>query len=192
VGEKPLLMDGFQLAKAQQQGRARPVTPVLTSFVTDNGTFADPQFDGSLLLRPAQGPAKGTDARACGQHHRALRQCRLVLSPEFAEDAIALAFTKKHGNNLRYTAAWGRWSVWNGTRWESDNTGLVLDLARIFRAQGIRSPLLFATSRTLSVPGWSKIIDGALRGHHAPPLGLPTVNRQPSYRLKSALPKSLQ
>jgi len=34
------------------------VTPVLTSFVTDDGTFADPQFGGSLLLRPAQSPGK--------------------------------------------------------------------------------------------------------------------------------------
>src|SRR4029434_2616773 len=73
-------MDGLQLTKAQQQGRARSVTPVLTSFVTDDGTFADPQFGGSLLLRPAQGPAKGTDARPRGQQHRALRQRRLLVS----------------------------------------------------------------------------------------------------------------
>jgi hypothetical protein len=51
-------MDGRQLTKAQQQARARSVTPVLTSFVTDDGTFADPQFGGSLLLRPAQSPGK--------------------------------------------------------------------------------------------------------------------------------------
>jgi hypothetical protein len=69
-------MDGLQLTKAQQQGRARPVPPVLTSFVTDDGTFADPQFDGSLLLRPAQGLAKGTDARPRGQQHWTLRQRR--------------------------------------------------------------------------------------------------------------------
>ena len=43
-----------------------------------------------------------------------------TVPPEFAEDAIALAFTKEHGNKLRYTAAFGRWNVWNGTRWEPD------------------------------------------------------------------------
>src|SRR4030095_12491040 len=63
-------MDGLQLTKAQQQGRVRSMTPVLTSFVTDDGTFADPQFDGGPLLRPAQVPAKGTDARPRGQQHR--------------------------------------------------------------------------------------------------------------------------
>ena len=49
---------------------------MLTSFVTDNGTFADPEFDRGLLLCPAEGPAKGTDARARGQQYWALWQCR--------------------------------------------------------------------------------------------------------------------
>jgi hypothetical protein len=52
------------------------VTPVLTPFVTDDGTFADPQFDGRALLRPAQGPAQSTDAWPRGQQHRTLRQRR--------------------------------------------------------------------------------------------------------------------
>ncbi len=49
---------------------------MLASFVTDDGTFADPQFDGRALLRPAQGPAQSTDAWPRGQQHRTLRQRR--------------------------------------------------------------------------------------------------------------------
>lgn len=49
---------------------------------------------------------------------------------EFSEDALALRFTDEHGANLRYTSAWGRWSVWNGTLWRVDETLAVYDLSR--------------------------------------------------------------
>jgi len=49
---------------------------------------------------------------------------------EYADDALALKFTERHGNDLRYTAVWGRWSVWDGTIWKPDSTYYVFDLAR--------------------------------------------------------------
>jgi hypothetical protein len=49
---------------------------------------------------------------------------------EFADDALALYFTEKHGEDLRYTAQYGRWTRWNGHRWEADDTLVVYDLAR--------------------------------------------------------------
>jgi putative DNA primase/helicase len=49
---------------------------------------------------------------------------------EFADDALALCFTEKYGDQLRYTAQWGRWTRWNGHRWEVDDTLAVYDLAR--------------------------------------------------------------
>src|SRR6185295_342501 len=78
-------------------------------------------------------PSRG--GRGSGQYKQkktaeGLGQERIVLSPEFAEDAIALAFTKKHGYNLRYTAAWGRWNVWSGTHWKQDDTYCVSDKVR--------------------------------------------------------------
>ena len=51
-------------------------------------------------------------------------------SPEFADDALALKFTLEHGEDLRYTAEWGRWSVWNGSVWKVDRTRDVYDRAR--------------------------------------------------------------
>jgi putative DNA primase/helicase len=50
--------------------------------------------------------------------------------PEFSDDALALRFTAQHGNNLRYTAALGRWSEWDGKRWKPDETCHIFDLAR--------------------------------------------------------------
>jgi putative DNA primase/helicase len=50
--------------------------------------------------------------------------------PEFADDALALKFTARYGADLRYTAQWGRWSIWDGRIWKSDSTLAVFDLAR--------------------------------------------------------------
>jgi putative DNA primase/helicase len=49
---------------------------------------------------------------------------------EYADDALALKFTERHGGDLRFTAAWGRWSVWDGCVWKQDETLCVYDLAR--------------------------------------------------------------
>jgi putative DNA primase/helicase len=49
---------------------------------------------------------------------------------EFSDDALALRFTVEHGSDLRYTAAWGRWSQWDGSRWKRDATRYAFDLAR--------------------------------------------------------------
>jgi putative DNA primase/helicase len=47
-----------------------------------------------------------------------------------SEDALALLFVEKHGENLHYVAAWGRWLVWDGKRWLPDSTLHVFDLVR--------------------------------------------------------------
>lgn len=49
---------------------------------------------------------------------------------EYADDALALRFTERHGDDLRFTASWGRWSVWDGCTWRQDETLSVFDLAR--------------------------------------------------------------
>jgi putative DNA primase/helicase len=53
-----------------------------------------------------------------------------ILSPEFSEDRLALRFADRHGNDLRYVAAWGKWFAWTGTHWEIENTLAVFDMAR--------------------------------------------------------------
>jgi putative DNA primase/helicase len=50
--------------------------------------------------------------------------------PEFSDEALALRFSSKHGDNARYVAAWGRWLLWIGQRWEFDATMHAFDMAR--------------------------------------------------------------
>ena len=49
---------------------------------------------------------------------------------EYSDDALALRFTDRHGEDLRYTAGWSRWNIWCGTRWMPDATLQVFQLAR--------------------------------------------------------------
>jgi putative DNA primase/helicase len=46
------------------------------------------------------------------------------------EDALALAFTRRHRETLRYCHAWGQWLQWDGARWAPERTLAVFDLAR--------------------------------------------------------------
>jgi putative DNA primase/helicase len=55
---------------------------------------------------------------------------RDILSPEFSEDRLALRFASRHGADLRYVAAWGKWMTWTGSHWEIENTLAVFDMAR--------------------------------------------------------------
>ena len=49
---------------------------------------------------------------------------------EFTEEALALDFAARHADNLRYCAAWGRWLIWDGTCWRTDETLRAFDLSR--------------------------------------------------------------
>jgi len=50
--------------------------------------------------------------------------------PEFTDEALALRFTDRHRDQLRYVAAWGRWLIWNGAVWRFDDTMQSFDYAR--------------------------------------------------------------
>lgn len=53
-----------------------------------------------------------------------------VLPPEFADDALALAFSSSYGPASRYVSQWGRWYLWDGQCWRHDDTLRVRDMAR--------------------------------------------------------------
>src|SRR6185312_3282712 len=36
----------------------------------------------------------------------------------------------QHGDDLHFVSKWGRWIVWDGTRWASDETGMTQQLAK--------------------------------------------------------------
>ena len=50
--------------------------------------------------------------------------------PEFSDEALAQRFVERHGDELRYVAAWSRWYAWPGARWEADTTLDAFDRAR--------------------------------------------------------------
>jgi putative DNA primase/helicase len=50
--------------------------------------------------------------------------------PEFSDDALALRFSERHGETMRYVAKWARWLQWRGNHWEFDDTVAVFDMAR--------------------------------------------------------------
>src|SRR5262249_5867439 len=46
------------------------------------------------------------------------------------EDAIALEFSAKYANNLRYVHLWGKWFWWNNVHWAPEETLFAFHLAR--------------------------------------------------------------
>jgi putative DNA primase/helicase len=52
-------------------------------------------------------------------------------APGLSDDALALRFTAKHRDDLRYVAGWGRWLEWDSQRWRFDSTLHVFDMARL-------------------------------------------------------------
>jgi putative DNA primase/helicase len=42
----------------------------------------------------------------------------------------ARRFVKRHGKNVRFVPEWQKWIVWNGSRWDIDNDGAVMRLAK--------------------------------------------------------------
>ena len=50
--------------------------------------------------------------------------------PWLSDDALAQKFAERHGNDLRYIAAWSHWYAWDGARWERETTLNAFDRAR--------------------------------------------------------------
>lgn len=42
----------------------------------------------------------------------------------------ARRLVRRHGKNLRFVPEWGKWIVWKNCRWEIDNDGAVMRLAK--------------------------------------------------------------
>jgi putative DNA primase/helicase len=41
-------------------------------------------------------------------------------APPFSEEALALEFVKRYGDETRYVAAWGKWRIYGGRSWRAD------------------------------------------------------------------------
>jgi len=51
-------------------------------------------------------------------------------SVALSEDSLAMAFTRRHGQDWRFVAAWGKWLCWDGSVWRFEPTLQVFDLSR--------------------------------------------------------------
>jgi putative DNA primase/helicase len=51
--------------------------------------------------------------------------------PAFSDEALALRFAERYQSKLRYVAGWGKWLVWDGSRWRPDDTLFAFNLARV-------------------------------------------------------------
>jgi len=45
---------------------------------------------------------------------------------QFTDATNAERLLREHGNYIRYMAAWKKWLVWNGTYWETDESGAMI------------------------------------------------------------------
>ncbi len=50
--------------------------------------------------------------------------------PAFSDEALAIRFAELHAGDLRYVAAWSRWMIYDGGRWQVDDSLRAIDLAR--------------------------------------------------------------
>lgn len=51
-------------------------------------------------------------------------------APECSDDDIATRHVNRMQQNALWCEVWGRWLCWNGSRWQRDETNLVLDMVR--------------------------------------------------------------
>ena len=56
------------------------------------------------------------------------------------EDALALSFTRRYHRDWRYVSGWGKWLVWDGQRWRTEDTLAATDLIRsVCRQTAVRA-----------------------------------------------------
>jgi putative DNA primase/helicase len=56
---------------------------------------------------------------------------KIPLRPEnYSDEALATRFTTQHQDDLKFVNIWGKWLVWDGMRWRTDDTLMVTDHAR--------------------------------------------------------------
>ncbi|NLZ41126.1 MAG: hypothetical protein GX886_07710 [Comamonadaceae bacterium] len=86
------------------------------------------------------------------------------------EDALALAFTRRYHRDWRYVAGWGKWLVWDGQRWRTEDTLAATDLIRsVCRQTAVRAdnPKVAAKLASASTVGGVERLARADRRHAA-------------------------
>ncbi|BCL87662.1 hypothetical protein MAFF211471_27450 [Ralstonia solanacearum] len=128
----------------------------------------------------ADAVAEGFDIAAFIAHGPRLQMHDVACDPEpvigsdesvwGTEDALALAFTRRYHRDWRYVAAWGRWLVWDGHRWRTEDTLAATDLIRnVCRNAAVNAdnPKLAAKLATSGTVGGVERLARADRRHAA-------------------------
>ena len=68
----------------------------------------------------------------------------------FTEDSLALSFAEHHASDMRYVTTWGRWFIWDGTRWIRDDTQLATDKSRELCRAAAQSTNKLKTAQSLA------------------------------------------
>lgn len=86
------------------------------------------------------------------------------------EDALALSFTRRYHRDWRYVAGWGKWLVWDGQRWRTEDTLAATDLIRsVCRQTAVRvdNPKVAAKLASAGTVGGVERLARADRRHAA-------------------------
>lgn len=117
--------------------RARGFTgpAILAALAVINASQCVPPLTDTEVRRIATSCAHyPTGSNAHGTADGTVSSPRVVAATEpttpYSDVYNAEALVAAHGMNLRYCYAWGRWLIWRGTHWRTDDTGEMMRLAR--------------------------------------------------------------
>ncbi len=81
-----------------------------------------------------------TDPKKCSNKKPSLGELDLTAVEHRTDNQLATSFVDRCHESVRFVTSWNKWLVWDGRRWQVDDTGaLVLRLARGF-AQSLWDP----------------------------------------------------
>lgn len=106
--------------------QAKKTRPVAGELGPGQGA-TEPGRESPRSKPTAPDPAPSTNVVAT---RKPAPQQDLDLPPEYSDDALADTFSGRYGNSLAYVHAWGRWLIWDQTRWQTDETLRARDMAR--------------------------------------------------------------
>ena len=113
---------GLAIAEAWADGRPGEVAKKWRSFAAD-GNLTGAVTIGTLyhfaMAAGWEGPPKTASDEALNEEKR----------EDLTDLGNARRLVRLYGQNLRYVEAWG-WLVWDGKRWQKDETGAVMRLAK--------------------------------------------------------------
>lgn len=100
------------------------------------------RFERSKAEREAIDDCIESHSEALGLRDEEGAESHRAQNVDVSEDFIAEAFSRRHRDDARYCAAWGKWLLWDGTRWQVDDRLRAFDLARTVCRDVLRLKLL--------------------------------------------------